>query len=91
MMTIDPHRSWLKELRMLSTRLSAGLPDEQPGTVPHLKEEITKLRNRIIDTDPMSKDGVLAQIDLLSDLAWNDTIRRLVSRLGCHIRHLWSE
>ena len=87
----DPHRSWLQELRRLSVRLSGGLPDEQPGTVPHLKEEITSLRERIINTDPVSKDGVLAQIDLLSDLAWNDTIRRLVCRLGRHIRRLWPE
>ena len=91
MMSNDPHRSWLQELRRLSVRLSGGLPDEQPGTVPHLKEEITSLRERIINTDPVSKDGVLAQIDLLSDLAWNDTIRRLVCRLGSHIRRLWPE
>ena len=87
----DPHRSWLQELRRLSVRLSGGLPDEQPGTVPHLKEEMTSLREQIINTDPVSKEGVLAQIDLLSDLAWNDTIRRLVCRLGGHIRRLWPE
>jgi len=91
MTTIDPHQSWLKELRALSVRLSGGLPDDQPGTIPNLKEQITDLRDRIIETDPVSKDGVLAQLDLLSDLAWNDAIRRLVCHLCRHIRRLWPE
>ncbi len=69
MTTNDLHRSWLKELRRLSVRIGGGLPDDQPGTVPNLKEQIANLRDRIIETDPAGKDGVLAQLELLSDLA----------------------
>jgi len=91
MSTPDPHRSWLHQLRTLSVRLGNGLPDDQPGTVPRLKEEISALQERIITTDPTGKDGVLAQIDLLQDLAWSDPVRRLTSKLAQTIRSLWPD
>ena len=90
MTTSDPHDRWLKELRGLSVRLSGGLCDDQPGTVPRLKEEISSLQDQIITTPPSGKDGVLAQLSLLSDLAWNDRVRRLVCHLDQNIRRLWS-
>ena len=40
---------------------------------------------------PAGKAGVLAPLDVLSDLSWNDTNRRLVCHLGRHIRRLWAE
>ncbi len=91
MSTSDPHRRWLHQLRTQSVRLSSGLPDDQPGTVPGLKEEISALREQIINTDPIGKDGVLAQIDLLQDLAWSDPVRRLTSKLAQTIRRLWPD
>ncbi|MGI9486121.1 MAG: hypothetical protein ACR2RF_09645 [Geminicoccaceae bacterium] len=91
MPTTDPHRSWLKELRALSVRLSGGLSDDQPGTVPRLKEEISSLHDCIIDTAPSGKDGVLVQIDLLQDLAWSDAVRRLAISLNRNILRLWPD
>jgi len=91
MTTSDPHRSWLHQLRALSVRLSSGLPDDQPGTVPGVKEEISALQERIIMTAPTGKDGVLAQIDLLQDLAWSDPVRRLACSISTSIGRLWSD
>jgi len=73
----NPHNAWLTELRHLNMRLSGGLDDQQPGTVPGLKEQITALQNRIIDTTPTSKADVLIQVELLRDMAWADPVRRL--------------
>lgn len=91
MSTPNPHRAWLMELRRLSLRLSGGLDDEQPGTVPGLKEEIQVLQNQIIDTAPSSKAEVLVQIDLLKDLAWADPVRRLACSINTSINRLWSD
>lgn len=91
MTTHDSHDRWLKELRGLSVRLGGGLPDDQPGTVPRLKEKISSLQDQIITTPPSGKDGVLVQLSLLSDLAWNDRIRRLVCHLDQNIRRLWPD
>lgn len=88
--TSDPHPSWLKELRTLSIRLSGGLSDDQPGTVPGLQEQITKLRNRMIDTEPTTRAGIFALVALLGDLAWNDPIRRLASNLHRSLEKTWS-
>lgn len=87
----DPHPRWLDELRRQSVRISGGLPDDQPGTVPHLQEEISALREQIIETDPTGKFGVLAQVDLLKDLAWSDPVRRLACNIGHNIKQLWPE
>ncbi len=62
MSKLDPHKGWLDELRRRSVRISSGLSDDQPGTVPGLQEEITGLREQIIDTAPTGKAGVLAQV-----------------------------
>ncbi len=85
----DPHRRWLKELRGLSVRISSGLEDDRPGTVPGLQEQIAALRDKIIGTKPASKDGVLAQIALLKDFAWSDVVRRLVGEIETNIQRLW--
>ena len=87
----NPHRAWLTELRRLSLRLSSGLDDEQPGTVPGLKEEIRVLQNQIIDTAPTSKAEVLIQIELLKDMAWSDPVRRLACSIDKGIETLWPE
>ena len=87
----NPHRAWLTELRRLSLRLSSGLDDEQPGTVPGLKEEIRVLQNQIIDTQPASKAEVLIQIELLKDMAWADPVRRLTCSISTSITRLWSD
>jgi len=91
MLKSNPHRAWLHQLRALSVRLGSGLPDDQSGTVPRLKKEISALQDQIINTDPTGKDGVLAQIDLLQDLAWSDPVRRLTSKLAHTIRRLWPD
>lgn len=85
----DLHGQWLKELRGLSVRISSGLPDDQPGTVPGLQQQIAALRDRIIGTKPSSKDGVLAQVALLRDLAWSDVARRLAREIEANIQKLW--
>jgi len=69
MSTSNPHRAWLTELRHLNIRLSGGLDDLQPGTVPGLKQQIRELQNQIIDTPPSDRAGVLTQVELLKDLA----------------------
>ena len=86
----DPHGAWLNELRRQSVRISSGLPDDQPGTVPGLQEQITVLRDKIITTKPSGKDGVLAQIALLQDLAWSDVVRRLVCEINRNVQELWT-
>ena len=91
MTTTDSHRRWLHQLHALSVRLGSGFSDDQPGTAPRLKEEISALQDRIINTDPTGKDGVLAQIDLLQDLAWSDPVRRLTSKLAQTLRRLWPD
>ena len=40
----DPHRSWLIELRATSTRLAGAVDDDQPGTVPRLKQLTSSLQ-----------------------------------------------
>ncbi len=87
----DQHGAWLTELRRHSVRISGGLPDDQSGTVPHLQEQISALREQIIETAPTGKIGVLAQVDLLKDLAWPDPVRRLACKLGLNIKQLWPE
>lgn len=87
----DPHKGWLDELRRRSVRISGGLPDDQPGTVPHLQKQISALREQIIETAPTGKFGVLAQVDLLKDIAWSDPVRRLACNLGHNIKQLWPE
>ena len=87
----NPHRAWLTELRSLSVRISGGLPDDQPGTVPNLQEQITALRDQLIDTPPADKAGVLIQVELLKDMAWADPVRRLACSIGKGIETLWPE
>jgi len=86
----DPHGAWLNELRRLSVRVSSGLEDDQPGTVPGLQEQVSALRDKIIATKPSGRDGVLAQIALLQDLAWSDVVRRLVREIDRNIQRLWT-
>ena len=85
----DPHAAWLNELRRKSVRISSGLADDQPGTVPGLQEQITELQDKIIATKPSGKDGVLAQVALLKELAWSDVVRRLVGEIEINIQRLW--
>lgn len=87
----NPHHAWLRELRHLNMRLSGGLDDQQPGTVPGLKEQITALQNRIIDTTPTSKADVLVQVELLRDMAWADPVRRLACSISNSVRKLWPD
>lgn len=86
----DPHGAWLNELRRKSVRISSGLADDQPGTVPGVQEQITELRDKIIATKPFGKDGVLAQIALLKDLAWSDVVRRLACEIDRNVQELWT-
>lgn len=85
------HGVWLKELRSLSVRLGSGLEDDQPGTVPSLRERIRDLQDRIADTTATSKEDIMAQLDLLKDLAWSDLIRRLSCNLSKGLKRLWPE
>lgn len=71
--------------------MSGDLPDDQPGTVPHLQEQISALQDQIIETVPTGKVGVLAQMDLLKDLAWSDPVHRLARNLSLSIEQLWPE
>ena len=87
----NPHRAWLNELRSLSVRISGGLPDDQPGTVPNLQEQITALRDQLINTAPTDKAGVLVQVELLKDMAWSDPVRRLACSIDKGIETLWPE
>ncbi len=85
----NPHHVWLTELRHLNIRLSGGLDDLQPGTVPSLKQQIRELQNQIIDTPPTDRAGVLTQVELLKDMAWADAVRRLACSIGQGIEKLW--
>ena len=87
----NTHHAWLTELRRLNMRLSGGLDDQQPGTVPGLKEQITALQNRIIDTSPTSKADVLIQVELLGDMAWADPVRRLACSIRNGVSKLWPD
>lgn len=87
----NTHCAWLKELRSLSVRLGGGLDDDRPGTVPSLRERIRDLQDQIADTTATSKDDIMAQLSLFSDLAWSDLARRLSSNLSKGIKQLWHE
>ncbi|MBC6445479.1 MAG: hypothetical protein GDA50_08735 [Alphaproteobacteria bacterium GM202ARS2] len=58
------HPSWA-----LSVRISSGLSDDQLGTIPNLQQQISALRDQLIDTPPTDKTGVLVQVELLKDMA----------------------
>lgn len=85
----DPHRAWLKELRALNVRVASGLSDDQPGTVPGLQEQMTKLRDEIIDTEPTTRDGIFVLVALLGDLTWSDPTRRLAANLHRSLENVW--
>lgn len=87
----NAHRAWLTELRSLSIRISGGLSDNQPGTVPSLKQQVTALRDQVIDTPATDKAGVLIQVELLKDMAWADPVRRLACSISKGIESLWPE
>ena len=89
MSTTDPHSRWLKELRTLSVRVGSGISDDQPGTVPGLQAEMTKLRDQMIDTEPATRDGIFALVSLLGDLAWSDATRRLARMLHRSLDNIW--
>ena len=91
MLKPNAHRAWLTELRSLSVRISGGLPDDQPGTVPNLQEQITALRDQLINTAPTDKASVLVQVELLKDMAWSDPVRRLACSIDKGIETLWPE
>jgi hypothetical protein len=91
MSTPNAHRAWLTELRSLSARISSGLPDDQPGTVPNLQQQISALRDQLINTPPTDKTGVLIQVELLKDIAWADPVRRLAISISKSIETLWRE
>ena len=91
MLKPNAHRAWLTELRSLGVRISDGLPDDQPGTVPNLQEQITALRDQLINTAPTDKASVLVQVELLKDMAWSDPVRRLACSIDKGIETLWPE
>lgn len=85
----NAHRAWLNELRSLSVRISGGLADDLPGTVPNLQDRVAALKRQIIETETTTKAEVQAQVDLLKDLAWNDMVRCLVCSINKSIEKLW--
>ena len=91
MSTPNAHRAWLTELRRLSVRISSGLSDDHPGTVPNLQQQISALRDQLINTPPTDKTGVLVQVELLKDMAWADPVHRLVCSISKSIETLWRE
>lgn len=88
--TPDPHPRWLKELRALNVNVGSAPSDGLPGTVPVLQAKMNRLRDQMIDTEPTTRDGVVALVSLLGDLAWSDPTRRLARTLLRSLDKFWS-
>ena len=85
----DPHRAWLNRLRHCRLEISGGESlASSSSTVPHLRQEATRLEREIATTEATTKDGLLSQAALLADLAWNETVSRLARTLVAGIKRL---
>lgn len=76
----DPHEEWVKEYRIHTERQNAG------DGATSLQRRISDLREDLITTEPIGKSGILAQLDFLYLLSWNDNVRRLVRTIQKAIR-----
>lgn len=85
----DPHRVWLTELRATSVRITSNLDDELPGTVPGMQQRAATLQRQIAETEATTKDGVLAQAELLHDLTRNEVTHSLAQQVVSGIKTLW--
>jgi hypothetical protein len=83
----DLHPVWLEELRLLNASRAPGL--DRPGLVAELATRVRELRRAIVDTPARSRDGVLAQAELICDLAWNEVVAAAARQVVTGIRRLW--
>jgi len=85
----DPHPAWLTRLRYYRMEIASsdGLSSGS-STVPHLREEVTRLEHEISVTPASTKEGLLAQTTLLTELAWNEKVARLIRSILSGVQRL---
>lgn len=75
----DPHPAWLKELR----RLRAGT---EKAIDPSSADRVRWLQDKIAHTPAGTREGLLAQAELIADLAWNDIVAATARHLVAGIK-----
>ncbi|MGI9435916.1 MAG: hypothetical protein ACR2Q4_13995 [Geminicoccaceae bacterium] len=80
---IDPHVAWLKEWRHLRTQIDHERSPRDSSAASN--KRLRWLQDQIAHTPAATRSGLLAQAELICDLAWNDvvaaTARHLVAGL----------
>jgi hypothetical protein len=80
---VDPHPSWLKRWRCLRAGLGANV---QPSETS--REAALELQDKIAHTPANTLEGLQAQVELISELAWNDVVATTARQLLAGIKRL---
>ncbi|MEM7042622.1 MAG: hypothetical protein AAF543_07410 [Pseudomonadota bacterium] len=78
----DPHPGWLRNWRSLRAGFDGG------DALSSWSEKARELQNRIAHTPAHTLEGLQAQAELISELAWNDVVASTARELLKGIKRL---
>lgn len=80
----DPHVAWLKEWRYLRAQMAGEKIN--PSSTASPNERLRWLRDQIAHTPAKTTAGLLAQAELICDLAWNEVVASTARHLAAGLR-----
>ncbi len=83
----DLHPAWLEELRLLRAMRAPDL--DRPGLAAEFAARTAALEQQLSAIPATTRAGVIAQAELICDLAWNQLIAATARQVLAGIRRLW--